>query len=207
MMVMVLLPGGGVAALTTTAWLGVAAVSPSWRACSLPSLSGLPWAVAGNLAATTAVGSPPSGSLTNSAQDTATRPNRPSTPASNCGPETGSLANSFRFSWPVFWPSGAFRSSATAQILANHSPKSSTRRFRAGTQPETKRGDLSAAPRIIAQYRCLVRNRGLRARREGRVDLGAAQQVFGHNQRLVVLRIRRHVGLRTGLLLALGGLK
>src|SRR5205814_7541487 len=35
------------------------------------------------------------------------------------------------------------------------------------------------------------------------VALGAAQQLQGEAERLVVLRIRRHVGLRTSLLLAL----
>src|SRR5665213_1421603 len=35
-----------------------------------------------------------------------------------------------------------------------------------------------------------------------RVDLDAVQEVVGHLQRLVVLGVRRHVGLRAGLFLA-----
>src|SRR5205807_3401438 len=48
-----------------------------------------------------------------------------------------------------------------------------------------------------------VGNRGLLIRREGGIDLGAAQQLVGERQRLVILRVRRDVGLRAGFLLAL----
>src|SRR5215470_18534928 len=41
-----------------------------------------------------------------------------------------------------------------------------------------------------------------RRRRESRVGLDAAQEIKRHVERLVVLRIRRKVGLRAGLLLA-----
>ena len=41
-------------------------------------------------------------------------------------------------------------------------------------------------------------------RRASAVDLDAVQQVVGHLQRLVVLGVRRHVGLRAGLLVAVG---
>jgi hypothetical protein len=34
---------------------------------------------------------------------------------------TGNFGSHFRLAWPIFWPSGVFRSSdATAQIHANH---------------------------------------------------------------------------------------
>src|ERR1035437_375031 len=50
--------------------------------------------------------------------------------------------------------------------------------------------------------RSLLTLRVLYARRKGWIDLYAAQQVFCHVQRLVVLLVRRNVGLRAGLFLA-----
>jgi hypothetical protein len=48
--------------------------------------------------------------------------------------------------------------------------------------------------------RTLVRDRRLRVRRVGRVLLDAADEIERGVQRLVILRIRRDVGLRAGLL-------
>src|SRR5262245_14196173 len=50
----------------------------------------------------------------------------------------------------------------------------------------------------------LVRDRRLGVRRVGRVLLDAADEIERSVQRLVVLRIRRDIGLRAGLLVSLG---
>src|SRR5262249_33854619 len=50
----------------------------------------------------------------------------------------------------------------------------------------------------------LVRDRRLGVRRVGRVLLDAADEIERGVQRLVVLRIRRDIGLRAGLLVAFG---
>src|SRR5262249_33996768 len=87
-------------------------------ACFWPSPGGFSAFLAIGPAGTTAIGSPPSGSLTTTAQATTATPASPSTPATNCGPTAGSFDGRLRLSWPR----AAFRSSAdTAQILANHS--------------------------------------------------------------------------------------
>src|ERR1017187_9914105 len=69
---------------------------------------------------------------------------------------------------------------------------------------------ISSAKRLLQQYlpyaigekRSLLICSVLYARRKGWIDLYAAQQVFCHVQRLVVLLVRRNVGLRAGLFLA-----
>src|SRR3974390_2382922 len=119
MMVMILEPGGATAVpAAATVGAVLAETGESTLDCCVRSLSGLSCAAPGALAATTAVGSPPSGSLTRIAQPTTTSPNRPSTPASNCGMPIGNFGNFLCF---LCWPRGAFRSSVvTARILANH---------------------------------------------------------------------------------------
>jgi hypothetical protein len=98
------------------------------------------------LAATTATGSPPNGSLTKAAQATTTIPKSPSAPASNWGAETGSFSSLFRLSWPR----GAFRSSvAKAQDPRESSRESSTRRFRAGIATCLSRHAIVRADKTI----------------------------------------------------------
>ena len=79
------------------------------------------------------------------------------------------------------------------------SPESTTRRFTQGS-PQTNGAALAGRPvnfrRLSAGQFGIGR---LRIRRERRIDLGAAQQIDRHVQRLVVLRVRRNVGLRAGL--------
>src|SRR5450631_3138302 len=118
MMVMILLPGGGAAAGMATFTDGALSDGgPSWRDCCWPSPAGFACGLAAEPVATTAVGSPPRGSLTKIAQAATRIANDPSAPARICGAAAGSFGRPFRLSWPR----GAFRSSgATAQILANH---------------------------------------------------------------------------------------
>src|SRR6516162_1822045 len=67
------------------------------------------------------------------------------------------------------------------------------------------RGRPAGRPRVgVGSRRALVRHRGLRIRRVSRVLLDAADEIERGVERLVVLRIRRDIGLRTGLLVALG---
>src|ERR1019366_10137721 len=99
--------------------------------------------LAGEPGATTAVGSPPRGSLTKIAQPTTTIPNNPSAPARICGAAAGSFGSPFRLSWP----SGAFRSSgATAQILANHPGSLPRGVFTAGSSFGAKQTGRASGP-------------------------------------------------------------
>src|SRR6516162_2355564 len=66
------------------------------------------------------------------------------------------------------------------------------------------RGGRRAAPYVFAHEAVSVRHRRLRIGRIGRVLLNAAHEIERGVQRLIVLRIRRDVGLRAGLLVALG---
>ena len=118
MMVMVLLPGGG------ATWAGMATFTAGALSAP-PVMMGLLLAVAGRFfralasgpVETTAVGSPPRGSLTNIVQTTTAMPNRPSAPVNSCGSDRRSFDGRLRLSWPR----GAFSSSDDkAQILANH---------------------------------------------------------------------------------------
>src|SRR2546430_3547269 len=59
-------------------------------------------------------------------------------------------------------------------------------------------------PCSVGDSATLVRERRLGVRRVGRVLLDAANEVERGVERLIVLRIRRDVGLRTSLLVALG---
>src|SRR6185437_11400392 len=110
MMVTVLPPGGGTAAspLSLVTALVVGSASPSWRAyCRSPPGLALAGTAGGGAVATTAVGSPPSGSLAKTPQATTASPNRPSSAASSCGVFTGSAGRRFF----LCWPSGVLRSS------------------------------------------------------------------------------------------------
>src|SRR5262249_1826888 len=70
--------------------------------------------------------------------------------------------------------------------------------------PEKHRGGPQAAPGLASVRAVLVRHRGLRIRRISRVLLDAADEIERGVERLIVLRIRRGIGLRAGLLVALG---
>src|SRR5262245_40638346 len=70
--------------------------------------------------------------------------------------------------------------------------------------PEKHRGGPQAAPGSASVRAVLVRHRGLRIRRISRVLLDAADEIERGVERLIVLRIRRDIGLRAGLLVALG---
>src|SRR5262245_63892216 len=70
--------------------------------------------------------------------------------------------------------------------------------------PEKHWGGPRAAPGSASVRAVLVRHRGLRIRRIRRVLLDAADEIERGVQRLIVLRIRRDIGLRAGLLVALG---
>src|SRR5262249_29083185 len=59
-------------------------------------------------------------------------------------------------------------------------------------------------PCSVGDSATLVRGRRLGIRRVGRVLLDAADEIERGVERLVVLRIRRDIGLRAGLLVALG---
>src|ERR1700745_3429605 len=59
-------------------------------------------------------------------------------------------------------------------------------------------------PCSVGDSATLVRDRRLGVRRVGRVLLDAADEIERGVQRLVVLRIRRDIGLRAGLLVAFG---
>src|SRR5262245_41618567 len=128
-MVTVLDPGGGASTAFAAAAPASAAESatPSWWACCLlsRSLSRAAWAEDG-FVATTALGSPPSGSLTRAAHATTTTPDNPSAPANSWGAETGRFSRGFR----LCWPRGVFRSSVTAPNPRESSRESSTRRLR-----------------------------------------------------------------------------
>src|SRR4051812_11756855 len=118
MMVTVLAPGGGVAAspLSLATVLVVGSGSPSWREyCRSPPGPALACAAGCGVVATTAVGSPPSGSLTKTPQVTIASPNGRSGAATSCGVFTGSAGKRFF----LFWPSGVLRSSGATATLAN----------------------------------------------------------------------------------------
>src|SRR6266498_1521961 len=70
--------------------------------------------------------------------------------------------------------------------------------------PEKHWGGPQAAPGSAPVRAVLVRHRGLWIRRISRVLLDAADEIERGVERLVVLRIRRDIGLRAGLLVAFG---
>src|SRR5262245_62026688 len=74
--------------------------------------------------------------------------------------------------------------------------------YRAGR--ESRRISLGAGLYPVSDSAPLVRDRRLGVRRVGRVLLDAADEIERGVERLVVLRIRRDIGLRAGLLVASG---
>src|SRR5262245_14984646 len=67
---------------------------------------------------------------------------------------------------------------------------------------QKRNGAARGPPRWFGILCRLVRDRGLRIRRVSRVLLDAANEIKRGVKRLVILRIRRDVGLRAGLLVA-----
>src|ERR1017187_3979561 len=178
-----------------------------------------------------ATGSPPSGLSLKMAKPTKVTRNRPSSTTSAWVPLNGSRNRRFRRT--VFCPSGVLRSSAVSAMDLPESTgrryhgRARPRQIqrcgslakayfglrRAQSGPASKKGGPKAALFAKAVSRAgSVRDlvgrlvdRGLVAGgRRGGIDLDAVQQIGGHLQGLVVLGVRRHVGLRTGLLVALG---
>src|SRR5499433_776783 len=74
--------------------------------------------------------------------------------------------------------------------------------YRAGR--ESRRISLEAGLYPVSDSAPLVRDRRLGVRRVGRVLLDAADEIERGVERLVVLRVRRDIGLRAGLLVASG---
>src|SRR5262245_35758178 len=68
--------------------------------------------------------------------------------------------------------------------------------------PKNERGGPKAAPRLSASARISVRHRVFRVRRVRRILGDTADEIERGMKRLVILRIRRDVGLRAGLLVA-----
>src|ERR1019366_8281888 len=178
-----------------------------------------------------AIGSPPSGLSLKMAKPIKATRNRPSSTASAWVPVNGSRNRRFRRS--VFCPSGVLRSSAVSAMDLPESARPTIPRpgrprqiqrcgslanayfglRRAQSGPSNKKSGPKAAPFAKAvswagSVRDLVGrlvDRSLVAGgRRGGIDLDAVQQIVRHLQGLVVLGVRRHVGLRTGLLVALG---
>src|SRR5580704_16492616 len=183
------------------------------------------------LIGTTTIGSPPNGLLPTTAQTTNTPRNSVSTAAMTCDVVIGIDSRRLRSCWPsgAFRSSAIMvrshvpapfcranrsrimRRSLSRPVYCRFGPRlPAFRRFQ-DLPPKTKKdrkkfGAAYHRPEfnLMNWTAYLVRNRGLRIRREGGVGRGAAQEVERHFQRRVVLLIRRHVGLRAGLFAALG---
>src|SRR5579864_327480 len=185
------------------------------------SLAGFAW-----FSATRAIGSPPSGSSWNSAKPAKQSRNRARTVAKACNPVKGSRNRRLRRK--VFCPSGALRSSAVSAIDFPESTEAddTTAGQRGGRAPgcwwyllpaDGQKGRPLGPPlwepptggrsvrnlgRRLVVGRGLVVGCGRRRCVRGRVGLDAVQEVVGRLQCLVVLGVRRNIGLRAGLLVA-----
>src|SRR3984893_12075251 len=177
------------------------------------------------------IGSPPNGLSLKRANPAKVTRNRPSSTASAWNPVKGSRNRRFRRT--VVCPSGVLRSSAVSAMNlpesagptiprrgkaaadpAHRAPAKANLGFAALSRrdPSRKKGGPKAALFAKAGQAGSVRlfvgglvdRRLVTGGRRGRIDLDAVEQVVGHLQRLVVLGVRRHVGLRTGLLVAFG---
>src|SRR5215471_19053181 len=76
--------------------------------------------------------------------------------------------------------------------------------MRAMTARSRRAERAEGPPCSVGDNATLVRNRRLGVRRVGRILLDAADEIERSVERLVVLRIRRDIGLRAGLLVAFG---
>src|SRR5260370_34529718 len=178
-----------------------------------------------------AIGSPPSGLSWKMAKPTKVTRNRPSSTASNWVPVNGSRYRRLRRT--VSCPSGVLRSSAASAMDLPESPGRTIPRpgksaadtppwrprkspfwapanhpdhpaKRAARRPPFSKKPLAEPKSVRRLVWGLVGRSLVGGGRRGRVDLDAVQQIVRHLQGLVVLGVRRHVGLRTGLLVALG---
>src|SRR6266851_1948517 len=173
-----------------------------------------------------ATGSPPSGSSLKMTKPAKVTRNRPSSTASAWVPVNGSRYRRFRRT--VSCPSGVLRSSAVStmdlpestgaddttagQGRGRYAAAAASQRHDSG--PSSKKGDPKAAlfaeavqlglksvRRLVGSF---VARTLVGGGRRGGIDLDAVEQIGRHLQGLVVLGVRRHVGLRTGLFVALG---
>src|SRR5258705_5394063 len=203
-----------------------ACLAADFAACSVWPEAEAAWvsSATGLRSATWTTGSPPSGLSVKSAMVRKATRNRPSTTARACIGVNGSRNR--RFLGSVFCPSGVLSSSAVSVIDLPESAATIPRR--AGFEPmcraqaavpalpgrlETARKECGPTAALFTEIygagsvgrlgRRLVDCRlvsSCRCRRGGGLD--AVQQVSRRLQRLVVLGVRRHVGLRAGLLVA-----
>src|SRR5882724_2199426 len=206
-----------------------ACLAADFAACSVWPAAEAAWvsSATGLRSATWTTGSPPSGLSVKSAMVRKATRNRPSTTARACIGVNGSRNR--RFLGSVFCPSGVLSSSAVSVIDLPESTATIPRW--AGFEPmcraqkpavpappgkvETARkqggptaalftgiygaGSVSRLGGRLVDRRLVA---GCRCRRGG--GLYTVQQVGRRLQRLVVLGVRRHVGLRAGLLVTLG---
>src|SRR5262245_6790978 len=152
--------GGGATAFAASGGLAAASCTAGWAPPPF-------WSILvgkDDLVATTATGWPPSGSLTNVAQPTTTRPDRPRAPAKICGGVAGSFGSRF----PLPKPSGAFRSSgATAADPCESLREFTTRGIHAALSGCQKRsGRPNGRPVIFNNQILSVRDRVLGVWRE-----------------------------------------
>src|SRR4030088_3507433 len=216
MMVTVCMPAGGPLAGSAGLGSGTGTTALGSAVSALDATSSGFFAADGASVDSTTIGSPPDGSSTTAAQTRKTATQKPRTPATTSGSRTGNF-DRLRF---LPWPSGALRSSATGPTLANHA--AILKHFRAqacrdligwaAVQRKKTRRDRKtngAAPRppreinVWAGNRASVRHGAFRVGREGRIGPGAAEELEGRIERLVVLGLGRNIGLRAGLLVAL----
>src|SRR5581483_4985482 len=171
--------------------------------------------------ATWATGSPPKGLSPNMAKPANATRIRPSATASACMPVNGKRNRRLRRA--VCCPSGVLRSSAVSAIRGPESMADDTTAGRIGGRvgtpagvadkqkgrPEDRPFGNSGCERLVRGLVAggplgggLVGWNGGRLRLLVGTGLDAMQEVVGHLQRRVVLGIRRHVGLRAGLFVA-----
>src|SRR5690349_16433704 len=70
-------------------------------------------------------------------------------------------------------------------------------------RPKKRGGPWGRPAKSTSEWRASVRHGAFRVGREGRIGAGAAQKLESRVERLVVLGLGRHIGLRAGLLVAL----
>src|SRR5229473_7595640 len=191
------------------------------------SLAGVAWC-----SATRATGSPPSGLSLKMTKPAKVTRNRPSSTANAWVPVNGSRYRRFRRT--VSCPSGVLRSSAVsimdlpestgaddttagqgrgryAAAAASQRPISGAtvsraphQAKRAARRPPFSLKLFSWLGSIRRLVGSLVARTLVGGGRRGGIDLDAVEQIGRHLQGFVVLGVRRHIGLRTGLLVALG---
>src|SRR6266851_4113528 len=179
-----------------------------------------------------ATGSPPSGLSLKMTKPAKVTRNRPSSTASAWVPVNGSRYRRFRRT--VSCPSGVLRSSAVSimdlpestgaddttagQGRGRYAAAAPSQRPISGATVSRARHQANRAARrppfslklfswlgsIRRLVGILVARTLVGGGRRGGIDLDAVEQIGRHLQGFVVLGVRRHIGLRTGLLVALG---